>query len=574
MPMAMNGDLTSGRPSDDARPVDDAQHHIAVSPASGPAPTGSRRSSLPGPLQPLMKSEITIILVGETGVGKTTFMSLLANVAARRSVLEFQPQHNRENDSKLDASKSQTKAAMLYEIQRYDGVLLRILDTPGLCDTRGVEQDAVHKASIANAIREHIGQVDAILVMANGTNERLTVPTDYALNTLSAMFPASIAGNIGFLFTMVDNLLSFNFQQSSLPDCLQDAELYTIQNPLALVTKYRERLQTAALPTPSQAKIFHTLLTNVYDTTMETLNSMFEWIDDLQPVPTAEISVIYNMTTGIESGIADVLARLRQMERKRAELSRLQHDIDSGQQVMKINKQYEKIMRREMHVQIDTPTRHTTQCTVADCYSNCHQDCNLEFLLDPAQLGGKCTAFMVSRCNDRTRDALEQTCTACSHAAREHRHFHSYWGLETQEERTVDHDAKMAYEKAEQEVEKYEKQKRLIEASLTSLDDDILTQEKRLSTLCDEFQQLALTGNFAGHLAATIRMLEYRRESRKAAGDVDGMRSLTRVIESLEAQMHVLQEVEQKKKANWSLRDIPARAFSAVTSILPSIRWR
>lgn len=297
-----------------------------------PAPTGGRRASAHGPLQPLLKSEITIILVGETGVGKTTFMSLLANVAARRSVLEFQPQHNPENDSKLDTSQSQTKAAMLYEIQRYDGVLLRILDTPGLCDTRGVEQDAAHKASIADAIREHITQVDAILVIANGTNERLTVPTDYALNTLSAMFPASIAGNIGFLFTMVDNLLSFNFQQTSLPHCLQGAELYTIQNPLALVTKYRERVQKT-IPTPSQAKVFHTLLTNSYDTTMETLNSMFEWIDDLPARPTAEISAIYNMTIGIESGIADVLARLRQMEQKKAELSRLQHDIESGQQV-------------------------------------------------------------------------------------------------------------------------------------------------------------------------------------------------------------------------------------------------
>lgn len=529
-------------------------------------------------LDPLKKREITILLTGETGTGKTTFMSLLANVCANRTVLEFVPEHSPENDSKLDASQSQTKAAMLYEMERYDGVLLRVLDTPGLCDTRGIDQDSLHKASIASAIRDHVTRLDAIIIMANGTNERLTVPTDYALNTLSAMFPASIAQNIGFLFTMVDNPLTWNFQPTSLPPCLHNAELWAIQNPLALVVKYREQ-QTLGRVTGKKAKVFEKILDDSYKTALDTLNAMFTWLDERVACPTTEIYDLYSKTIGIEAAITDVIARLHQTERQRDELENLRIQLEKSRQTMKINEKYEKLMRREMHVQKDTPDRHTTQCTVADCYTNCHQSCSLSFLLDPAQIGRDCDAFRRAR-KSRTRslfsnrrdlsveeNALSLRCDECNHEARDHRHFHSYWALETKEELIVDEGAKRSYELAENDLLRFQLQMQRMERSLHTLDDEILAQQKRLSELCDEFQSIALSGNFAGHLASAIRMLEYRRASKKTLGDVDGERALTRIIDSLEEKIRVLRDTEEKKRQNrWSL----SRIRNAVARWVPN----
>ena len=56
---------------------------------------------------------------------------------------------------------------------------VHILDTPGLADTRGVEQDELHKQSIANQINMHIDSITAVVVLANGTVPRVTVGTDY-----------------------------------------------------------------------------------------------------------------------------------------------------------------------------------------------------------------------------------------------------------------------------------------------------------------------------------------------------------------------------------------------------------
>ena len=100
---------------------------------------------------------------------------------------------------------------------------VRILDTPGLADTRGLQQDELHKKSIASQIKKHIDSVPAILVLANGTVPRVTVGTDYALSTLSAIFPETLASRVAFLFTNVTSPLHWNFSRDTVPDILKDA---------------------------------------------------------------------------------------------------------------------------------------------------------------------------------------------------------------------------------------------------------------------------------------------------------------------------------------------------------------
>jgi len=77
---------------------------------------------------------------------------------------------------------------------------VRILDTPGLADNRGLARDEQSKESIAKAIEESIPLVNAVIILANGTEERLGVATDYALTTLSSIFPRTLAENIGIVY--------------------------------------------------------------------------------------------------------------------------------------------------------------------------------------------------------------------------------------------------------------------------------------------------------------------------------------------------------------------------------------
>lgn len=289
------------------------------------------RNAPPG-LKPLKKGNITVIIVGETGVGKTAFMNLLANVCVGRPVDQFRQEHNTRNESNLDKNQSQTNAALMYTFDRRDGVQLRILDTPGLCDTRGLEQDKEHKKSIAETIRAQVQTLDAVIIMANGTVERVGPGVEYALHTLAAMFPRSIADNIGFMFTNVPDALSFNFQPDTLPREIRHAEVWTIQNPVAQFIKYQEA-KTGGHSSAKQLQSLERLLQNNYITTMETLNDFFSWLDQCKAQPTNSIVDLYDMTTNIEAAITSVLAQIDQLERKQMDLKKLQNDLDRNKQV-------------------------------------------------------------------------------------------------------------------------------------------------------------------------------------------------------------------------------------------------
>ena len=178
--------------------------------------------------------------LGETGTGKTSLLSLLANIVLGHKPEQFINFHDENNEAGGGSKHSQTNTAQVYEFTSANGLILTILDTPGLADTRGLAQDELHKASIASVIKENIYTVNAVIILANGTVPRLGVATDYALSTLSSIFPRSLADNIGILFTNVSSPLSWNFDQDSLPDILRnhDDNQWLLDNPLAMWNKY------------------------------------------------------------------------------------------------------------------------------------------------------------------------------------------------------------------------------------------------------------------------------------------------------------------------------------------------
>ena len=194
-----------------------------------------------------------------------------------------------------------------------------------MADTRGIEQDELHKRNIASEIQKHINSVNAVLILANGTVPRITVGTDYALSTLSAIFPKSLAENIAFVFTNVPSPLSWNFSADSIPDSLREAEQFLLDNPVALQKKY------LALEGGPNKKKMRTLIRNAVlageERGLEMAVKLFDWLDGLEPQPTTEIVYLYNMSQSIEAMIANTLAQMDQAATKKAEIDNLIHAL-------------------------------------------------------------------------------------------------------------------------------------------------------------------------------------------------------------------------------------------------------
>ena len=148
-----------------------------------------------------------------------------------------------------------------------------------MADTHGIEQDELHKKNIAAQIQGHTDTVTAVVVLANGTVPRVTVGTNYALSTLSSIFPEPLASKIAFMFTNVLSPLHWNFSGDTIPDVLKDAPHFLLSNPVALQKKYLK------LKNDQNMKKERVYLLNevkaAEQVALEMLVELFDWLDGL-----------------------------------------------------------------------------------------------------------------------------------------------------------------------------------------------------------------------------------------------------------------------------------------------------
>ncbi|KAI9770501.1 MAG: hypothetical protein M1839_003182 [Geoglossum umbratile] len=175
--------------------------------------------------------EVNILILGETGVGKSTFINAFINYLTFTSldhalsatqlnwvipcsfatstvdksigkivqrVVEIRSDGDLDEVSGVKGKSAKQKATA-YPIY-IGGKLIRLIDTPGIGDTRGVEQDKqnmVHTLSVLKNYRTLHG----ILILLKPQNARLGVMFKFCINELLTHLHRDAANNVVFGFT-------------------------------------------------------------------------------------------------------------------------------------------------------------------------------------------------------------------------------------------------------------------------------------------------------------------------------------------------------------------------------------
>lgn len=168
-----------------------------------------------------------LLFLGPTGVGKSTFINAFVNYLMsdtlgkarsttpvvlikskfvitdenlQEKVISVSSEINTSNESDvLGDSATQESKTYTFPILGTNK-LLRLIDTPGIADTRGINQDEKNCENILQKIAQY-DVLHAICILLTPNNARITAEFEFSIKQLLSRLEKSATNNIVFIFT-------------------------------------------------------------------------------------------------------------------------------------------------------------------------------------------------------------------------------------------------------------------------------------------------------------------------------------------------------------------------------------
>lgn len=487
------------------------------------------------------KSEHTVLVLGETGVGKSTFINAFCNFITYNSFGDAKKlglkavlpsnfkqtldgiEHTIEVGQSADDNEvfsypgaSVTQAPKCYPFKVDDGAdgwKINIIDTPGIGDMRGTQQDAANIAAIVHHLTSAHDEVDAILLLLNPNLPRLTIAFKYCMLELFKSLHKDCSKNIYFVFTR------------SRETMYEPGD--TLPNLRALLKELREQHGVDIPCNPSTyfcmdsesfrylACCQHGLQFNTaadddfrqsWDRSVMTVSALMRRVRSTRPFSVKSMTSLYKART-VVLRLAKPMAEIRSnLQLKKQHAERLQREISAvGDDIEGLK----KMIRSPVVTKIDHPMTVCTACSSLKAgrvvYRTCHEKCVV-----PGVPVDTIHNVRLQRCLAMVRgfDTDAATCS-CGHNWRVHQHI--YYKV-TEEDKMVDDEFKLAEIKAA-EGALSQAQKRAAAVSLVI--QELESEEKKVQACASKmaafmrFNSICPVNDaIADHLEREIRTLE------------------------------------------------------------------
>ena len=481
-----------------------------------------------------------MLLIGETGSGKTSFLNLLCNYAKVKQLgsNEFDLEildnfHDAElENAQSKQMESKTSGTVLYNVELND-LEIGVIDTPGFGDSRGMDEDKEHTRRIIAALKE-VEHVNCICLVINGRLSRMTASLKYVLAEITAILPNNIIDNVVVVFTNTTSRLNLNYDGDSLTEYFgkKIGKRFYIENPYCQFEKARQIQQDDV-----EREELADALQDGFIRAGKVLDKMHDCIKEFKEVHTNYFTKLYDKKIEIERKVLCILAEYDSQVMLTKEMKKAQEKIQAAQDTKELNKNFQTYAENTRWVTVQTKY-HNTLCGAPNCYKTCHENCQLPKSFDRKTFKN-CAGVAGS------------TCQECGHSYECHYHNEVKMVQRTEKVPLINDEMKKKFEEAKNADKIASLAKDEISKKLKESEDEKKALSNKLLFTMEEFHKLGLNKNYAKLLESHLFAVKQRRE---ASDNQDDIASLTKTEEEIQKKINL---VKATLNEPWSPRADP-----------------
>ena len=453
---------------------------------------------------------ISLMVVGQTGSGKTTLLNSFVNY-----LLGIQLEDDfrykiifEEND--VEQSKSVTQNVNIYNIAAHGRFPpIKIIDTPGYGDTRGIKRDHEITELIKQKFETEINTINAICFVAQSSNARLTPNQKYIFTSIIDLFGNDVAENFIIMMTFCDG------QDPQLKGALISNES-NFKNIIKLIQyPWYLKFNNSAIFASNKDK-FNELFWNLG------MDSFEAFMKKLKSLPTKSLNLtkeVLNkrklLKTTVEGLIPQLNLGLGKLDSIRQQLEKI--DIErkkiDGSKNFVIDSEIPKIEKIDLK-----PGEYVTNCLT--CNYTCHYPCYIK-----DDFKKECSSM------------INGQCTVCPKKCSFTDHKNARFRLEIKmvKEKTTLKELEKKYIDSASNLSKYEQIRKGLSQEFEDIQLKCLNVQKNIKNCVDRLKQIGLNSNPYSDTEYIDLLIESEKTQKKPGwrGRINGLESLKTIYTTI-----------------------------------------